>query len=108
MDRFAPAADWSGFEHLRATLWHRQLHLFGMPFYYIEYGIAQLGAIQMYGNYRRDPARAIGDYKRALALGGSRPLRELFATAGLEFDMSPARIAKTWSEVESLIEKLPV
>jgi oligoendopeptidase F len=88
MDRFGGDVDWSGYEQARAHLWHRQLHIFIHPFYYIEYGIAQLGALQVWANSKRDKVAALRDYKSALALGGSRPLPELFSAAGcrLEFD----------------------
>ena len=86
--RFGGETDWSGLEEIRAFLWHRQLHIFLYPFYYIEYGIAQLGALQVWLNSRRDRARALADYKRALSLGGSRPLPELFQAAGCPFDFS--------------------
>lgn len=92
MDRFAGDVDWSGFEDVRANLWHRQLHIFLYPFYYIEYGIAQLGALQVWANSKRDKAKALRDYKTALALGGSRPLPELFATAGCKFQFDAATI----------------
>ena len=93
MERFGGQVDWSGYEAARANLWHRQLHLFLHPFYYIEYGIAQLGALQVWANSKLDTASALAGYKRALALGGSRPLPELFAAAGWRFDFS-ARILK--------------
>ena len=80
--------DWTGLEEERSRLWHRQLHIFEVPFYYIEYGIAQLGALQIWRQSRRDPAAALANYKKALALGGSRPLPELFAAAGIKFDFS--------------------
>jgi oligoendopeptidase F len=102
--RFGEDVDWSGLDEAHARMWQRQMHLFGSPFYYIEYGIAQLGALQLYANYQRDPARALEQYKHALALGGSRPLPELFTAAGLSFDFSPARIAATWREVEHELE----
>ncbi|MBX3357385.1 MAG: M3 family oligoendopeptidase [Phycisphaeraceae bacterium] len=105
--RFGPAVDYSGLEKYHQTGWHRVLHLFGVPFYYIEYGIAQLGALQLWSNYRRDPAAAINAYKRALSLGGSRPLPELFAAANLVFDFGPATIARLWTDVESELAKLP-
>ncbi len=92
MDRFAGDVDWSGYEEARAHLWHRQLHIFLYPFYYIEYGIAQLGALQVWANSKRDKAKALRDYKTALALGGSRPLPELFATAGCRFQFDAATI----------------
>ncbi len=108
MNRFGTACDWTGLEPLLQTMWHRQMHLFNSAFYYIEYGIAQLGALQMYANYKRDASRALGDYKKALALGGSRPLPELFTSAGLNFDFSPSRIAQTWQQVEEDLATLPV
>lgn len=88
MDRFGGDIDWSGLEPARALLWHKQLHIFLYPFYYVEYGIAQLGALQVWANAAQDPVRALNDYKAGLALGGSRPLPELFARAGCRFDFS--------------------
>ncbi len=108
IDRFWSAVDWTGLEDARDFMWQRQLHLFGIPFYYIEYGIAQLGALQLYARYRRDAAEAIAKYKSALALGGARPLPELFRAAGLEFDFSPERVKRAWAEVESQLATLPV
>jgi len=86
LDRFGGGVDWSGFESARTHSWHRQLHIFLYPFYYVEYGIAQLGALQVWANYRRDPAAGLAAYKAGLALGGSRTLPELFAAAGCRFD----------------------
>jgi len=86
MDRFGGDVDWSGCREPRANLWHRQLHIFLHPFYYVEYGIAQLGALQVWANSKREKAQALNAYRRALALGGSRPLPELFAAAGCPFD----------------------
>ena len=106
--RFGAEIDWTGLEDARRFMWQRQLHLFGAPFYYIEYGIAQLGALQLWQKYRADAPGAIAAYKRGLSLGGSRPLPKLFAAAGLEFDFSPARIERTWSEVERALQELPV
>jgi len=80
--------DWGGLEKFQGVLWHRQLHVFEVPFYYIEYGIAQLGALQIWLNSKKDLAKAIADYRNGLSLGGSRPLPELFAAAGLKFDFS--------------------
>ena len=92
MDRFGGDVDWSGYETARANLWHRQLHIFLHPFYYIEYGIAQLGALQVWANSKRDKTKALNDYKKALALGGSRPLPELFSAAGCHFEFSEKTI----------------
>lgn len=86
--RFMIGVDWSGLEEERRTGWHRKLHIFTVPFYYIEYGLAQLGAAQVWGNALRDQAGAVAAYRRALALGGSVPLPTLYQTAGarLAFD----------------------
>ncbi|MEY4917929.1 MAG: hypothetical protein RL616_1842 [Verrucomicrobiota bacterium] len=92
MDRFGGDTDWSGYEESRAHSWHRQLHIFLHPFYYVEYGIAQLGALQVWANSRRDKMKALADYKTALALGGSRPLPELFSAAGCKFQFTAATI----------------
>jgi len=85
MDRFGASTDWSGYEEARAFMWHRQLHIFLYPFYYVEYGIAQLGALQVWANSKADKVKALKDYQDALALGGSRPLPELFSAAGCRF-----------------------
>ncbi len=92
MDRFGGDVDWSGFEEARAHSWHRQLHIFLYPFYYVEYGIAQLGALQVWANSRTNKAKALNDYKSALTLGGSRPLPELFSAAGCKFQFDAATI----------------
>ncbi len=92
MNRFGGSVDWTGYEAARANLWHRQLHIFLHPFYYIEYGIAQLGALQVWANSKLDKAKALGDYKKSLALGGSRPLPELFQAAGCRFEFSAETI----------------
>ena len=85
--------DWSGLEFQQQYRWHRQLHIFQAPLYYIEYGIAQLGALGLWLQSKQDPCSALANYRKALALGGSRPLPELFAAAGLEFDFSEKTIA---------------
>jgi oligoendopeptidase F len=106
-DRFGGAADWSGLEEVRASLWQRQLHLFGLPFYYIEYGIAQLGALQLWLAAGQDPAAALVAYKRALSLGGSRPLPELFAAAGLRLDFGPQMVQTLMDAVGRELDRLP-
>jgi oligoendopeptidase F len=106
MDRFGGEVDWTGEEEARAKLWHRQLHIFLHPFYYIEYGIAQLGALQIWANSKKDKARALGHYHRALALGGSRPLPELFAAAGCRFDFSRQTVQPLVSLVKSELANL--
>ncbi len=84
--------DYSGLENYRSNAWQRQLHLFEVPFYYIEYGIAQLGAIGMWMQFRENKQQAMDNYCKALALGGTKTLPELFETAGLKFDFSPEKI----------------
>ncbi len=91
-DRFRGIEDYEGYEDALAYQWHRQLHIFIYPFYYIEYGIAQLGALELWQRARNDPEQALRNYKQALALGGSRPLPELFKAAGLSFDFSGQRL----------------
>ncbi|GMV96608.1 MAG: hypothetical protein AMXMBFR83_09700 [Phycisphaerae bacterium] len=103
LDRFGGIEDWSGYEPAREALWQRQLHLFGYPFYYIEYGIAQIGALQLWRNARRDRSEALARYRAALALGGSRPLPELWRAAGLDFDFSARTLAPL---VRAVLEEL--
>lgn len=95
--------DWHGLEMERGSLWHRQLHIFEVPFYYIEYGIAQLGALQLWLNAKRDERKTIAQYKEALALGGSRPLPELYAAAGIRFDFSSGTIAPLVAAVQEAL-----
>jgi len=107
-DRFASRVDWSGLEPARAHLWQRQLHLFSVPFYYIEYGIAQLGALQLWlQSVEQGETKAIDSYMRAMRLGGSKPLPELFAAAGLSFDFSPSIIERLVERVRLELERVP-
>ncbi len=92
--------DFSGLENYRANAWQRQLHLFEVPFYYIEYGIAQLGAIGIWMQYKQNPQQALDNYCTALALGGTKTLPELFEAAGLKFDFSPEKIKVLMEFVE--------
>ena len=107
MNRFGGEVDWRGYEAARANLWHRQLHIFIHAFYYIEYGIAQLGALQVWANSKRNKAEALTHYKRSLELGGSRPLPELFAAAGCRFEFSQQTIAPLVKLVRDELAKLP-
>jgi len=99
-DRFRPGIDYSGLEEARKTYWHRQGHIFDSPFYYVEYGLALLGAVQIWANARKDQKQAVADYRRALALGATVPLPHLFATAGAKFAFD----AKTLKEAVDLME----
>lgn len=92
MDRYDAGVDYSGLEDVRANLWQKQLHLFECPFYYIEYGIAQLGALQVWANFKKDPQKAIDDLFKAESLGYSVTIPEMFRTAGINFDFTPKTI----------------
>ncbi|MBA2448501.1 MAG: M3 family oligoendopeptidase [Chloroflexi bacterium] len=104
LDRFYHKLDWTDWDTARDAMWHRQGHLFGSPFYYIEYAIAQMGALQIWLQAREDPERAIRNYRRALALGGSRPLPELFAAAEIRFDFSERTLVPLMEAVEQELE----
>ncbi len=92
---FGRVVDWSGLDEECAYSWHRQPHLFTSPMYYIEYGIAQLGALQLWlRSLDEGPAVAVNDYIRALSLGGSRPLPELFEAAGIRFEFGEDLLAR--------------
>lgn len=84
--------DYSGLEQFQANSWQRQLHLYEVPFYYIEYGIAQLGAINMWMQYKTDPKKTLDNYCKALSLGGTKTLPELYKAAGFELDFSPEKV----------------
>ena len=105
MERFGGDVDWSGYEKVRAHLWHRQLHIFLHPFYYVEYGIAQLGALQIWANAKQNKAKALRQYHCGLALGGSRPLPELFAAAGCRFDFSSETVQPLVQLVRKELER---
>lgn len=98
--------DWEGFEDVRETTWQRQLHIFEVPFYYIEYGIAQLGALGVWMNSRDNKTKAVADYKAALRLAYTRSIPEIYATAGVPFDFSANRIGKLATFLLDEIEKL--
>ena len=99
-DRFRSGIDYSGFEDTKRTYWHRQPHIFDGPFYYIEYGLAQLGAVQIWANSSKDQKKTVDDYRKALALGATVPLPQLFAAAGAKFAFD----AKTLKEAVDLVE----
>jgi oligoendopeptidase F len=80
--------DWTGYEYLKPTGWHRQLHLFEVPFYYIEYGMAQLGAIALWKNYKESGRDALNLYEKALSLGNTATIPEVYKAAGIEFNFT--------------------
>ena len=98
--------DWTGYEEARKYQWQKQLHLFEVPFYYIEYGIAQLGAIAVWRNYRQNPEKALDQYEAALKLGYTEPIGTIYATAGIEFNFSQEYVHElmqfVWEEYSKL------
>jgi oligoendopeptidase F len=98
--RFMKGQDWSELDAAKETGWHRKLHIFQIPFYYVDYGMAQVGAVQVWNNSLRDQAAAIKQYRHGLSLAGTRPLPELYAATGAKFAFD----VKTMSEIVGLIE----
>jgi oligoendopeptidase F len=107
LDRFGGAVDWSGLEPAREAMWQRQLHLFHAPFYYIEYGIAQLGALQLWRKAQEDARKALAGYRNALKLGGTRPLPDLFKAAGIEFDFTRKTLEPLMHAIQEELARLP-
>lgn len=105
-DRFMKGIDYSGLETEKATGWHRKLHIFTVPFYYIEYGLAQIGAVQVWRNSLSDPAAALASYRKALALGCTVTLPELFTAAGGKFAFDSATLGELVGLMESRIDEL--
>ncbi len=107
LGEFSPAVvNWSGHEDYRAITWQKQLHLFEVPFYYIEYGIAQPGAIAMWKQFKENKTQALNNYVQALSLGNTKTLPELYKAAGIKFDFSPAYVKELADFVKAEIEKI--
>lgn len=104
--RFQPSIDWSGYEEARASLWHRQPHLYTSPFYYIEYGIAETGALQVWMRSRTNHRAAVERYWQALALGGSRALPKLFEAAGAKFRFDYETLAPLMETVAQELDRI--
>jgi oligoendopeptidase F len=102
--RFERGIDWSGLDRERITRWYRQLHIFLYPFYYIEYGIAQIGALQVWRNSLKDQAGAVERYRQALVQGNTRSLPELYRAAGVEFTVDARVIGELVAQVEAELE----
>lgn len=98
--------DWSDHKEAEANLWQKQLHIFEVPFYYIEYGMAQLGAIAVWKNYRENPKRALQQYLDALKLGYTKTIREIYETAGIRFDFSAGYVKELAEFVKGEMDKL--
>ncbi len=107
-DRFMPGVDWTGLEQEKITGWHRKLHIHLYPFYYVEYGLAQLGAVQVWANALRDQPRALAAYRRALSLGGTVGLPDLYAAAGARLAFDAATLRQAVDLVQAKIEELEV
>ena len=100
--------DWTGLEKFRQYLWQRQLHIYEVPFYYIEYGIAQLGAIGVWKNYRKNPEAGLKGYMDALKLGYTAPITEIYEAANIPFDFSQKHIAELIDFVKEELERLKI
>jgi oligoendopeptidase F len=99
-------ADWSGLEEAEANLWQKQLHIFEVPFYYIEYGMAQLGAIAVWKNYKENPEKGLQQYLDALKLGYTKTIKEIYETAGIKFDFSAGYVKELAEFVKGEMDKL--
>lgn len=106
IDRFIPGVDWRGLEDAKATGWHRKLHIFQIPFYYVDYGLAQLGAVQVWRNALTDQAGAVARYREGLALGGTAALPDLFATAGASFGFDEGIVQQAVDLIQSTLDEL--
>lgn len=98
--------DWSGLEAYKSNIWQKQLHLFEVPFYYIEYGMAQLGAIAVWKNFKENPQQGLKQYIDALKLGYTKSIGEIYKTAGIKFDFSQQNIKTLMDFVKSELDKL--
>lgn len=103
LDRFDSDTDWSGLENYKTFLWQRQLHLYEVPFYYIEYGLAQMGALQIWIQSLSDSGKALENYKKALALGGSKSLKEIYDAANIKLIFTEEEMVPI---MEGLMEEL--
>jgi oligoendopeptidase F len=97
--------NWEGYEHFQQYTWQKQLHLFEVPFYYIEYGIAQLGALSVWRNYLKDKSKAVEQYKNALSLGYTKTIGEIYEAAGIKFDFSEVYIKSLMEFVFAELKK---
>lgn len=106
-DQFADTTtDWSGLQQAKDYLWHKQLHLYEVPFYYIEYGMAQLGAIAVWRNFRQDPAKGLQGYQNALKLGYMKSIPEIYKAANIKFDFSREYIRELMSFVRTELDRI--
>ncbi len=105
-NRYMQGIDWAGFEAECVSGWHRKLHIFHIPFYYVEYGMAQVGALQVWRNALSDQSEAVTTYRQALKLGGTRSLPELFAAAGASFRFDEEMLSELVTLIEQTLAQL--
>jgi oligoendopeptidase F len=106
-DKFGTAMDWTGHTDFRELSWQQQGHLFGVPFYYIEYGIAQLGSLQLWKTQMSDPQKALDDYANAMSLGNTRTLPELFSAADIILGFDESHFMSLLGTVKTALSELP-
>lgn len=105
-ERFGSVMDWEGNEDFRELSWQQQGHLFGVPFYYVEYGIAQLGALQLWQTHRKNPEKALNDYSNAMKLGNTKTLPDLFEAAELKLGFDEKHLNSLINEVEIAMSEI--
>jgi oligoendopeptidase F len=105
-ERFGSVMDWKGNEEFRELSWQQQGHLFGVPFYYVEYGIAQLGALQLWQTHRNNPEKALKSYSNAMKLGNTKTLPDLFAAAELKLGFDEEHLYSLINEVEIAMSEI--
>jgi oligoendopeptidase F len=105
-DRFMQGIDYSDLEDAKKTYWHNQSHIFQNPFYYVEYGLALLGAVQVWANARKDQAKAVAQYRRALSLGATVPLPQLFEAAGAKLAFDTRTLKEAVDLMETVIGEM--
>jgi oligoendopeptidase F len=107
LDDFSDSiTDWSGLEKFKDSMWQKQLHLYEVPFYYIEYGMAQLGAIAVWKNYKEDPEKGLNSYMKALKMGYMKSIPEVYEEADIKFDFSKKNISELMNFVKEEMNKL--
>lgn len=102
--QFFPLVDWSRFQEFLPTLWQKQAHIIELPFYYVEYGIAQLGALQIWNQYKKNNAATFQNYKKALSLGSTMGIKDIYAQAEIKLDFSPSFIQEIAQFLEQEID----
>jgi oligoendopeptidase F len=105
-EKFGSDMNWNGNEEFRELSWQQQGHLYGVPFYYVEYGIAQLGALQLWQTHRKDPEKALIDYSNAMELGNTKTLPDLFAAAELKLGFDEKHLNSLIKEVKIAMSEM--